>query len=286
MKVPKMIKISAIILILGASLVGSYFIIKNSAPAVEVKQELTEKDGQSPIKDPIQWIEENVLNKIGEIGQLDSPDKSTLDTQSENNLTTAFSKVIFEQIKSKNEQGLTEKDGQAAIFAPNEEILSQKLFNDFLNKDFIEYYADKKVVDESRIKISQDNSKKNQIEYLKQLQAIRQNRFGDFNKTNIDILEEIIEDNNFSNAKRMVDIYKNLIDDYYQITVPNNWTEYHKHSIGFLSISYLIYNALANFNEDQITAYLAAESILKLEKMADGLKNFLIEEMTKNNLYE
>ena len=105
----KLIRIVSIILILGAGLVGSYFIVKNSAPVAGTEEELAQKNNESPVKNPIQWVEKNVLNKLGELSKIGLGDKSASDNQPEKNFTQAFSQMIFEQIKFKNEQGLTEK---------------------------------------------------------------------------------------------------------------------------------------------------------------------------------
>jgi len=286
MKVPKIIKISAIILILGAGLIGSYFIVKNSAPVAGTIKGLAEKNNESPVKNPIQWVEENVLNKLGELSKIGLGDKSASDNQPEKNFTQAFSQMIFEQIKSKNEQGLTEKDGEAAISAPNENFLSQELFDKFLSQSSSNnssgLYHPK--VDEKKFKISQDISSANQIQYIKNLESISQKHLAGFNKTSSDILNEIVEKKDASSAKQLADIYKSIADDSYQIVVPTNWVDFHKAFLSHFYSSQSLWEAIADFQNDTLRTYLAAQFISDLEDSAKGLQVLLAEGMLKNNL--
>ena len=285
----KSIKIAAIILVLGAGLAGSYFIIENSAPAADVKQEITEKDGKPPIENPIQWVEKNVkdvLSKMGELNQLGSSDKPTSDTQPENNFTQTFSQMIFEQIKSKNEQGLTEKDGQTAIFAPNEETISQEWLDKFLSanspgKPFGPYHPK---VDEKKFKISQDVSSDNQIRYIKELENITQKNLVSFNKTSMEVLNEIAEKSDSSSAKQLAEIYETMAEDYYKVDVPVNWIDFHKAVLSHFYSAQSMWTAVANFQDDPLKAYLAAQFISNLEDSATGLQVLLAQGIQKNNL--
>ena len=285
MKNPKTVKITDVVLIIGAGLIGSYFIIKNSAPATDLKQELAKKDGELSVKNPIQWVEENILNKISEPSQSSSVDKST-PNQLENNFTAAFGQMIFEQIKSKNEQGLTEKDGQPAIFAPNENVLSQEWLDKFLSANS----SDKPVspyhpkVDERRFKISQDVSSDNQIRYIKELENIAQKKLAGFNKTNVEVLNEIVEKKDASSATQLADIYGMIADDSYQIVVPSNWVDFQKAFVSHFYSAQSMWTAIADFQNDTLKAYLAAQFISNLEDSAKGLQALLAEGMLKNNL--
>lgn len=289
MKVPKIIKISVIILVLAAGLAGSYFIIENSAPAADIKQEITEKDGKPPIENPIQWVEENVkdvLSKMGELNQLGLSDKPTLDIQPENNFTQAFSQMIFEQIKSKNEQGLTEKDGQTAIFAPNEETISQEWLDKFLTVNSSDNssgpYHPK--VNEKKFKISQDVSPVKQIQYIKNLESISQKHFAGFNKTSNDVLNEIAEKKDSSSAIQLANIYKTIADDSYQVVIPSNWVDFHKALLSHFYSAQSLWDSIANFENDPLRAYLAAQFTSNLEESAKGIQVLMAREMSKNNL--
>ena len=285
MGISKIIKILAAILILTSGFVGSYFIVKNSSPAAGEEEKLSQISGKSPAKNPIQWLEKNVLGKVAELGEFNFFDKSTSGSRPENNFTKAFSQMIFEQIKSKNERGLTEKEGKTAISAPNEDFLSKEFLDKFLSGNSSNSsgsYHPK--VDQKKFKISQDVSSDNQIQYIKNLMSISQKRFSGFNKTSREVLNEIIEKKNNSSAIHLADIYKTIADDSYLITIPANWVDFHKAFLSHFYSAETMWTAIANFQEDPLRAYLAAQFIPNLESSAKGVQVLIARGMSKNNL--
>ncbi len=274
-------KIAAIILIIAAGIAGSYFIVKNSMPQIGgVGEELLSEENKSLIKNPVQWVEENVLSVINSI----SGGNQT--AQAEENLTKSFSQMIFEQIKEKNQEGLTKKDGETAISAPNEEVLSQELLDEFLSKnssgEATSPYHPR--VDESKFKISQDVSSENQIQYLKNLENTTQKYLDGFDKTDVGVLNEIVENSDPSSAHELANLYETMASDYYQIIIPANWVDFHKALLSHFYSANSLWKAIADFEEDPLRAYLASQLISNLEESAQGVQILMAKGISENNL--
>ena len=248
------------------------------------QENLSEKTNELLAQNPIQWLKDGVLNKVNELSQSVSVDNQ-LSSQTNDNFTESFSQMVFNELKSRNQNGLTQKNGQPAIFAPNEDIVSQNLGKFLSDKSTNAppgLYHPK--VDEKKFKISQDISKDNQIKYLKALEVISQNRLGDFNKTSDEILNEIVEKNDASLAIQLADIYGKIADDYYQVSIPINWVDFHKITMSHFYSSQSLWQEIADFQNDPLKAYLATQFISNVQNSAKGVQALLSRGILKNNL--
>ena len=256
MGVPRIIKISTIIFILSAGLIGSYLIIKNSVPTTENtenKEGSTSENNELSLKNPLQWVEENVLNKTDDKSISDSQDN-----QSGNNLTQSLGQSIFEQIKplvkaSQNGEGST----------PDINLMSGNLTEDFLR----EHSGDLNLIsdiDDSKLKISRDNSRKAKIRYLNITGDFNKRDFGNFNKNYLEIIIDVFRNSDTSSARQLANIYRNLADDYFNTEVPSDWVDFHKKMIIYFKNSETIYSAMAEYLNDPVKSYLALEMVEKI----------------------
>lgn len=284
----KKIKILAVIFILGGGMAGSYFIIKNSVQAGATEEKTGQKQENSIDQNPIKWIKDNVGNALGKVNELSQSilGNSSGQTQSEGNLTESLGKIIFEQIKSKNEQGLTEKSGQSAIFAANEDALSQEWLDNFLGagssgKVFGSYHPK---VDEKRFVISRDSSSDGQIRYIKELEKISAENFVGFDKTSDDVLKDIAEKKDSSSAVQLAGIYGKIAEDSYKVSIPGNWVNFHKAFLSHFYSAQSLWLAIGNFQNDPLRAYLSLQYVPNLEDSAKGLEALLAKGVIENNL--
>lgn len=246
----KKFKIAAAVLILGAGLIGSYLVVRNSGiknlnTAAEIKN-LIQKGGEALVQNPIQWIENNSSNN------------------EKNNLTGALAQSVFEQFKM--EKGLSD----------NDEI------NEVLKKQLTGLQLISQIND-SELKISSDNSKEAKIRHLKTIGEINQKDVGDFKKTYLEVVIDVFQKLDSSSARRLADIYGKLANDYLAIEVPSDWLDLHKTTIVHFKNSQTVYSAMADYHNDPIKGYLALEIIENIAvdnaKEVIGLLNEKIREI-------
>lgn len=226
----------------------------------------------------------NILEKLK---GAKSKDEKTSETQSSflktDNLTDSLAQSLFEKIKSKNKNGLQEKNGKRAFLTSSPDLISMEVAKNIFHIKPGRTKTLHPKVDDKKIFISSDISKEAQTDYIKKLKLISDKYFSNFRKTTPDILEDISSGNN-SSARQLTNIYKNIINECYKIVVPFNWLAFHKVLLSHFYSAEGIYQSLANFKEDPLKTYLALESIPDIQQSADGIQVLLTRGMEKNNL--
>lgn len=276
MKNPKTVKIAAMVLIISASLIGSYFIVKNpakSSSSVSVNQ-LNEKIGQGlqEIKDqlnkqllaekPIQWSENSTSSN----------------TLSNGNITQDVGQSVFEQIQSID---FSKQD--SANSPANLDLMTGGLTNDALKKQLSNFNLISDI-DSSKLKISYDNSKESKIKYLNAIGEINKKDLGNFSKNYLSIIVDVFKNLDVSSASQLANIYKNLADDYLSLAVPSDWLDTHKKLIVHFENSETIYAALASYLDDPIKGYLALEVIQDSVTSGQQIETFIEKQATEVGL--
>lgn len=241
----KRIKIAAIIFIIGAGIIGSYFIIASNDKISGESGLLNEGQNKNSVFGYIKWIKEEFSGE-------EEKDLSLKSNGEENNITENLIKGIMNSIES--EEGTADKN------ATNE-----KLFDNAASKYKIDLgLIDFNSIRDFDIKISQNNSKEAKIKYFESLNNINKNRFGNFNKDYLVIAYYAFNKKDFSSAIEAVNIYKNLSADYYKLEVPSNLKDIHKKLISYVKNSEIIYSSMVDYDKDPMKAYLAVEMIQKV----------------------
>lgn len=192
------------------------------------------------------------------------------------NLTESLGKNVFEEIKKQTE---TNPDFFSSV--PDINTLSQKIIKNSLeNNKFLFTQS----INETDLKISQDNSKETIIKYLAAINEIAQARMGNFNKNYLEVLSSIVKKNDFPLAGRFADINKNIANDYLKLTVPSNWIDIHKKLITHFKNSEIVFQAISDYSKDPINAYLAVQMIDQLETEVKKNKNNLYQKMSEIEL--
>jgi hypothetical protein len=116
------------------------------------------------------------------------------------------------------------------------------------------------------LKISSDNSKEAKLSYLKSISEIGQKYFSDplFDRSAEQIVSDINRDcfggGGTINAE-IAAAYDDMAIKHLKVSVPSDWTFFHKEIIGNLKKGGLIFEAIANCPIDPIKGYLAGEAL-------------------------
>jgi hypothetical protein len=247
-------KIASAVFVVAAGLVGGYFIVFDSTPLTpaENKAVIQPDDSQQATPLPLQWTD-----------QATSSDNLSNNFALNNltfNLTESAGKTLLEQISIGN--SLNQNEADLPLGANK---LSENALNDALVKGLSDLNLPI-TIDNSDLKISQDNSIEAKTTYLKAILGITRKNFSGFNKIYLEIMYENYGEGNPESAGRLAVIYKKMADDYLRLTVPSEWIDLHKDIIVYFKKAEKVYQAMADYPRDFIKGYLALE-------LVDGLVN-------------
>jgi hypothetical protein len=195
-----------------------------------------------------------------------------------NNLTKALGQNLFEQIQIDNLINNERRSLPADINS-----ISEKLANSVISESLADFKL-VSVVYDSDIKISPDNSKTAVINYLTAIGGIAKNRMAGFGKNYLDILSDIVQKNDFSSANRFAEIQRNIANDYFNLTIPSTWVDFHKKLIIHFKNSEIVFRAISDYLNDPIKAYLAIQMIDQLEVKVKENQNALRQKMNEIGL--
>ena len=181
-----------------------------------------------------------------------------------NNLTKTLGQNLFKEIKKQTE---TNPDFFSSL--PNINAISQKTIDDSLKNN---QFNLSQPVNESDLKISQDNSKEAKIQYITAIAEIGRNRMAGFNKNYQDVLSDVVEKNDLSSASRFADINKNMANDSLNLIVPSDLLNIHKTLITHFKNSEIVFRIISDYPNDPIKAYLAVQAIDQLEASLQGIQ--------------
>ena len=255
----QLFRIVSIFFIIGAGLVGSYFIIFDSTPSIpaENKSISRSESGQPATSSPVQRVEQATSSGFS-------------NNFISNNLTLDLAKsvgqTIIEQISIGNPLDQNETD---LLVGANK--LSENIFSDALARGLADFNLPI-TINDSDLKISQDNSKEAKTEYLKSILSITQKNFSGFDKVYLEIMAENYGEGNPESAGHLAVIYKNMADDYLNLTVPSEWIDLHKDIIIYFKKAEKVYQAMAGYSQDFIKGYLALELIDGLVSRAEQIQ--------------
>jgi hypothetical protein len=283
------LKSKAPILIIGIGLIISYLIVKNPLKNIEWvpllnRQSTVQPQSQPTTQEtifPFKKITENIFGNIKteslpEPQSQPSENSSTENNQNSDNISDNLTAILAQKIAENNPEGPIQQNGQTGINVPNAETATQDLLGQALaNSDFT---FDIPVIEEN-LKISQNNSLAAQTEYLKNIKQITDRNFSNFKKTDSDILSDVFEKSDFSSAQRAIEIYKSLVSDYYNLSVPSLWLDFHENAISHFQKAASVYQAILDYNNDPLKAYIAAETVTQLEISAQENQTLLEEKI-------
>ncbi len=229
-------KIIIAALILGLGLAGAYFIISYGSLDQTPKITAPENTGNNPVG--IQPV-------------------SASSTQ---NITNLITQKIAESIADQNKDGfITSSDGKTLISAPKPEKMVSDLIAE-AQKNF-DPNSLRPQISDSFLNISEDNSKQALINYFSSFLNI----INTASKQIPDSLNNSVEDIQISDFSKMVSIHTQAINSFYALSVPKIALNIHKKELELITTEKNIYEKLANADQDPMTAFLAANELLKIE---------------------
>ena len=250
------IKITTIILIISAGLVGSYFIVKKASPPISDREDVSPlNETDSLFQKPIQWVEKlkDFVNKQEEEPQNPAPEDSL-------NLTKMVAGSLFGRMKNLDQSSKNPFEGQGIDINDPE---NQKLIEEAV-ADITDPFNPK--IENKNLKISSDNSKEAKLVYLKSIQEIGQKYFGNpgFKRDSDQLIKDINQDclgnGNTVNSKIAI-AYNDIATNYLNINVPSDWLNIHRTVIIYTKRGHLIFKALANCAMDPIKGWLAMKTL-------------------------
>ncbi|MEK7555548.1 MAG: hypothetical protein AAB516_01880 [Patescibacteria group bacterium] len=265
----KALKIAAMILVISAGLLGSYWIIKDAKKADSETAGFSLEDAIKPGGTLFKYIEKAAQDIQGAVPNNNAT--SSINTDDSSNLTEMIAKVIANKVIEQNKNGLTKTEtGEQKLAAPNQEVIIQELTRQLSNLDS-NLLNPNQPINENDLNISQDNSQEAQIKYIEKISKIHQNYFWGFNKDFLAVLSDAFERNDTVPANQLANIYKNTSDDFLNLTVPSDWLEIHKRLISYFQTSEFVLRAVANYSNDPVKALMALDVIDHL--LIDGKTN-------------
>ncbi|MEK7129356.1 MAG: hypothetical protein AAB858_03315, partial [Patescibacteria group bacterium] len=231
-------------------------------------------------KSPIQWMEKAkdfISNPIESLGLNNENNEVDGNNDFENiNLTEFVAKSSFTQMKNLDQSG--------------KEPFENMDPNDPQNKAFIEKAIAgigdpssffNPTVDEKDLKISQDNSREAKTQYLKKLEQISNSRLlsnPTYFRTQDQFMKDVRIDcmtGGLSIHKELAQLQRDLLNDYLNLSVPQDWLSLHKDLINYYQKNNLIYSALANCFQDPIKGNLAIQAFPQLVEEGGRIKDAL-----------
>ncbi|NCN52915.1 hypothetical protein GW950_00435 [Candidatus Wolfebacteria bacterium] len=175
-------------------------------------------------------------------------------------LTDQFTKKIEEEIIANNTNGPELISGKTWLNAPDLE----KLTDDLINSAQEEFNSDnlKKIINESNLKISQNNSKENLRYYLINFSKI-------INDGSQQIDSKIFSENyelSIEDVRAVKDAHEYIFQEISKLEVPQLFVSIHKKELELLGTKINIYQSILNYENDPLATILSATELEKVDK--------------------
>jgi len=257
------LKIAAVVLIIFAGLVGAYIIIRTPdlSAVSNTGAEAKEQDAS---------VQGFISEKLGSLQNLFTETKNSITGNADNseNLTEGIANLIFNKLKSSDQQG--ENPFENLDFDSLTDAEIQNLMGDAVKSVQNPMLLSTTTIDNSQLKISLNNSKEAKAIYLEKVKKLNQQYFSDskYQRTSEELIDSINEDcfaeNENSVNREVSNIYKNLASNYLNLEVPSDLVEIHKRMIIYFKKASLVYRDLGQCYQDPIRGYVALWALPQL----------------------
>jgi len=264
------LKISGIFLVAVIILMSSWFIFKtnftipSATPETSFKEALFGNNTENPLNNlNVDNLKNLFKNQISGLSVT-----STTSTENQN-LTDQIGETMASKILGASKDLLNYKSGE---MSPEQQQINDALANQLKDQN---YFPLDQPIAESVLKITSVNSPSTKKQYLESLQNTIQKCFGEFNKNAADILKDAFERGDISSAKKLSGIYGCSYDNLINITVPSEWLNIHKDLLVYYENAKIIYEAIGDYQNDPLKAYLALNEIENLINSAEQNQTIL-----------
>lgn len=128
----------------------------------------------------------------------------------------------------------------------------------------------------SDIKISDDNSIRNQIAYLEGIDELLRENFGGFQKNLAIALDEFFTKKNPTSLKYLAEHIPGYLDGLLALPAPSLWQTVHLQILNLWQKKLVVYRAILDFDSDPLKAYLALNYVLPIAEEDINLQNVLV----------
>lgn len=274
-------RVAAVVLVIGAGLVGSYLIIKNSIPAVPAGQAEGPVTAPKPLaQNPVKWIEEaaeflnepakNLANSSSFLAENGGQGGSgNTESTSSVNLTKLVAQSLFGQMQKsdQNEQNPFEGKGFDPQSPEGQKMIQEAIAN-LKNSSLFPNQS----VRDSDLKISSDNSSKVKSEYLITTGGIIVDNSNEVYKNPVKALEKLVNNSDASEVAQLADTYAKIYNGFVNTPVPSNWLDLHKRYVTFLKNTESVYRAIADFQNDPVKSQLFTQLVPEVAKIELSIK--------------
>ncbi len=230
-------------LIIGAGLLGAYFIIFS-------------KDGNGGVFFDINFKknQDGALNfKKENVAAL-----ATDGTFDPNNLTDVFLNKYAAEILKKNPEGPIETSGERKVTIPSQESLEKII------QEEIEGGVAIKGITANEIKNGSDNSSAAILAYIQGIISANERMSKKTNNSLGEVAYLWLEKNNSDPITKQIDALSVLVSDLLSISVPPSWKEVHISLINLQQKKIVVLRSMLDIHSDPIKAMAAANIIDKL----------------------
>jgi len=263
-------KISGFFLIGVGVLLGSWLIFKTNFSAAPItSQEGSKNNFKTNIQHSLSSLNQNQTKNKELLSQQLTANNSATSTPSTQNLTEEIGKSIASKILGASANLLDYKPGEE--LSPEEKQISDDLADQLKKQNYLPL---NQPIDEKNLKIGSD-SIQIKIQYIEDLDNIVEKCFEGFNKTATDALTDIIEKNDPSSAKKLSEIYECCYKNAINLQSPSLWLSFHKDLLNYYQNAKIIYEAMSDYQNDPLKAYLAANAIKNLIDSANQIQAVL-----------
>ena len=130
-------------------------------------------------------------------------------------------------------------------------------------------------VPDADIVINQDNSETNINDYINKVyqtfSSRNQKMAEDFDKSDIEILQQAIDQNDFKPLDKLLKVNDQIVQDLKKIPAPSAWLDIHKEQIGLFMLYGNVIKTIQNTESDPLKSMIALERFQQLPDLMDGL---------------
>ena len=197
--------------------------------------------------------------------ELNLPEKEKMreeDFTENTNLTEALADSYVRQLLNNSVDGSLPSEED--VFAELQKNLPQSLiYSTFKEED---------------VKVSSDNSEKNQITYMEAVNEAMWNNFGELQGENTGTaIEKFFKEDNSSIIEKLIKAAPNYLDDLLQIEAPSAWKEFHLAILNVWQKKFTVYKAVVDYDSDPSKAYLALQELPDIIQRSQDLQLILIQ---------
>lgn len=174
--------------------------------------------------------------------------------EGQDNLTDQFVNEYIKALSRKNPEGPEEIGGEKIFEPPSlgsiqiEGSEFEKMANEIFK---INRYSQKD------IEVTENNSYQRQLLYIKKIEEVSGNNFGEIPVTETDAVNEWLTEQSTENLGKFRKAASNQVDDLLEIEVPSNWLSIHIQVLNLLKKKIIAFDAMINSEKDPMKSIIA-----------------------------